>query len=190
MPGSRIRRPLALTLLAAAAIFSGCSLSYEEARVAEGIAGETPDTIMVNFRHTVVNEGKLWVKFSAERAESYGKRKEVVLLGVRFQEYDAEGKLVTEARADRAVFNTASEDATAAGSILIRAPEEKASLSATSLSWFKEGKRLQGGAGETVRLEKEDGSFVEGRGFKADFRRRRVEFGSSVRGSYVAEEGR
>src|SRR5512136_1543800 len=103
MPGIRIRRPLALTLLAAAAIFSGCSLNYEEARVAEGIAGETPDTIMVNFRHTVVNEGKLWVKFSAERAESYGKRKEVVLLGVRFQEYDAEGKLVTEARADKAV---------------------------------------------------------------------------------------
>jgi len=190
MPGIRSLRSLALPLLAAAALFSGCSLNYEEARMAEGIAGETPDTIMVNFRHTVVNEGKVWVKFSAERTESYGKRKEVVLLGVRFQEYDAEGKLVTEARADRAVFKVDSEDATAAGSILIRAPEEKASLSAESLSWFKEGKRLEGGAGETVRLQKEDGSFVEGRGFRADFRRRRVQFSSSVKGSYVAEEGK
>jgi LPS export ABC transporter protein LptC len=174
----------------AAALLAGCSLSYEEAKVAEGISGETPDTVMVNFQHTVVNEGKVWVKLSAERAESYGKRKEVVLLGVRFQEYDAEGRLVTEARADRAVFNVESEDATASGSILIRAPEEKASLSAGSLSWFKDGKRLEGGGGETVRLEKEDGSFVEGRGFKADFRRRRLEFGSSVRGSYVAEDGK
>jgi hypothetical protein len=86
------------------------------------------------------------------------------------------------------VFNVTSEDATASGSILIRVPEDKASLSAESLSWFKEGKRLEGGAGETVRLEKEDGSFVEGLGFKADFRRRRLEYGSSVRGSYVAEE--
>jgi LPS export ABC transporter protein LptC len=152
------------------------------------MAGETPDTIMINFQHTVVNEGKVWVKLAAERAESFGERKEVVLRGVRFQEYDAAGKLVTEAQADRAVFNVASEDASASGAIVIRAPEEKAALKATSLSWFKEGKRLEGGPGETVRLEKEDGSFVEGQGFKADFRRRRLEFGSSVRGSYVAGE--
>jgi LPS export ABC transporter protein LptC len=176
------------SLLLAALILSGCSLSYEEAHLAEDLAGETPDTVMLNFQHTVVNEGRVWVRLSAERAESFGQRKEVVLVEVRFQEYNAAGQLVTEARADRAKFNVASEDATAGGAIVIRAPEEKATLSASSLSWFKEGKRLESGAGETVRLEKEDGSFVEGTGFKADFRRRRLEFASSVRGSYVVGE--
>jgi LPS export ABC transporter protein LptC len=189
MPSGRPGRSLAPSLLLGAVLLAGCSLSYEEARLAEGMAGEMPDTVMINFRHTVVNGGKLWVRLAAARAESFGKRKEVVLYGVRFQEYDTAGKLVTEAQADRAVFNVSSEDATAAGSIVIRAPEEKATLRAASLSWFKEGKRLEGGSGETVRLEKEDGSFVEGLDFKADFRRRRLEFGSSVRGSYVAGEG-
>ena len=188
MPNGRHLRSLPAPLLLGALLLAACSLSYEEARLAEDLAGETPDTIMVNFRHTVVNEGKVWVRFAAERAESFGKRKEVVLSGVRFQEYDAAGKLVTEAQADHATFNVASEDATAGGAIVIRAPEEKATLSAANLSWFKEGKRLEAGAGETVRLEKEDGSFVEGTGFKADFRRRRLEFGSSVRGRYVAGE--
>jgi LPS export ABC transporter protein LptC len=189
MPSVSFCRALALSLLSGAALLAGCALDYEEARVAEGIAAEIPDTVMINFRHTVVSEGKVWVKLAAGRAESFGKRKEVVLHEVSFQEYDAAGTLVTEARADRAVFNVASEDATATGSILIRAPEEEASLSAGSLSWTKEGKRLAGGSAETVRLQKEDGSFVEGRGFKADFRRRRLEFGSAVRGRYVAGEG-
>jgi LPS export ABC transporter protein LptC len=189
MASGSLARFLPASLLFGAVLLAGCSLNYEEARFAESMAGGTPDTIMVNFRHTVVNEGKVWVKMAAERAESFGERKEIVLRGVRFEEYNSAGKLVTEAQADRAVFNVGSEDASASGAIAIRAPEEKAALSATSLSWFKEGKRLEAGPGETVRLEKEDGSFVEGRGFKADFRRRRLEFGSSVRGSYVAGEG-
>jgi len=71
---------------------------------------------------------------------------------------------------------------------VIRAPQEKASLQAEVLAWIKEGKRLEGQPGEAVRLEKEDGSFVAGRGFRADFRRRRLEFDSAVRGFYVTEE--
>ena len=52
----------------------------------------------------------------------------------------------------------------------------------------REGRRLEAEPEETVRLEKDDGSFVEGRGFTADFRRKRIEFSSQVRGSYVWEE--
>jgi len=178
----------AAPLLLAAALLSGCSLNYEEARLAEDLAAETPDAVMIGLRHTVVNESRVWVRLEAQRAESFGKRKEIALQGVRFQEYDAAGRLVTEARADRAVFNVATEDAAASGAIVIRAPEEKATLSAEGLSWFKEGKRLEGGPDQKVRLEKEDGSFVEGRGFKADFRRRRLQFASEVRGRYAAQQ--
>jgi hypothetical protein len=39
-----------------------------------------------------------------------------------------------------------------------------------------------------VRLAKEDGSFLEGRGFQADFSRRRLEFTQGASGSYVEGE--
>jgi hypothetical protein len=89
------------------------------------------------------------------------------------------------------VYHSDSEDAEVTGNILIRAAEEKASLSAESLSWLKEGRRLSSGPGQSVRLAKEDGSFLEGRGFQADFRRRRLEFAQGASGGYVeGEDGR
>ena len=51
-----------------------------------------------------------------------------------------------------------------------------------------DGRRLVADDGQTVRLQKDDGSYVEGEGFSADFRRKRLEFSSRVRGSYVREE--
>jgi LPS export ABC transporter protein LptC len=182
----KLRLPALLAALLA--LGGGCSLSYEEARVAENIAAEIPDTVMTRFTHTVVANGRVWVKLSAERAEGYDKTKRIVLAGVRFEEYDSQGRLATEARADRVVYHTDSENAEVEGNILIRVPEDKASLAAASLSWVKEGRRLSGGAGQSVRIARENGSFVEGRGFRADFRRRRLEFAEGVGGSYVEDE--
>jgi LPS export ABC transporter protein LptC len=165
-----------------------CSLDYEQARVAESIPGQTPETILIDFTHTVVAGGRVWVILEADRAETYSERKEIVLEGVYFREYDEEGNLLTEARAEEAVFSTESEDATVSGSIVIYSPEEQAALKAGQLSWTREGRRLVAGDGQTVRLQKDDGSFVEGQGFSADFRRKKLEFASRVRGSYVWEE--
>jgi LPS export ABC transporter protein LptC len=175
-------------LAAALALGGGCSLSYEEARMAEQIAPEIPDTVMIGFTHTVIDEGRVWVKLSARRAEGYDQSKKIVLAEVRFQEFDRQGRLATEAAADRAVYNSDTEDAEVTGNILLRAPEEKASITAESLSWIKEGRRLSSGAGQSVRLAKEDGSFLEGRGFQADFRRRRLEFTQGASGGYVEGE--
>ena len=165
-----------------------CSLDYEQARVAESIPGQTPETILIDFTHTVVVGGRVWVILEAARAETYGERKEIVLQGVHFREYDERGNLLTEARAEEAVFSTDSEDATVSGSIMIYSPEEQAALTAGRLSWTREGRRLVAGDGQTVRLQKDDGTFVEGLGFSADFRRKKLEFASRVRGSYVWEE--
>jgi LPS export ABC transporter protein LptC len=165
-----------------------CSLDYEQARVVESISEQIPETILFEFTHTVVTGGRVWVVLEAERAETYGERKEIILQGVFFREYDDEGNLLTEAHADRAVFATESENATVSGSIQIYSHEEQASLQAGRLSWIQEGRRLIADDGQTVRLQKDDGSFVEGEGFSADFRKKRLEFSSRVRGSYVREE--
>jgi LPS export ABC transporter protein LptC len=169
-------------------LFLSCSLDYEQATVAESISGQIPETILFEFTHTVVSQGRVWVILEAQRAESYGERNEILLQGVFFREYGGEGNLITEARADRAVFSTDSENATVSGSIQIYSHEQKASLQAGRLSWVHEGRRLIADDGQTVRLQKDDGSYVEGEGFSADFRRKRLEFSSRARGSYVREE--
>jgi LPS export ABC transporter protein LptC len=173
---------------ATVAVLGACSLDYNPARLEEEIAAEIPDSVLVDFRHTIVSGDRVWVILEARRAETYGKRDEIVLEGVRFREYNPEGELVSEAYADRAVFNTESEDATAAGSIRIRSPKDEASLFADSLVWSREGKQLQAEAEARVRLEKEDGSYLEGQGFSADFRRRRLRFERGAAGRYVWEE--
>jgi LPS export ABC transporter protein LptC len=178
----------ALTLACLGLALAACSLDYEQARVAESMGGETPETILIGFTHTIVSNGRVWVILEADRAESYAERKEIYLQGVRFREFDSQGELITEARAERAMFDTDSENASVTGSIVIHSTEEEASLEASRLTWTREGRRLEAEPEETVRLEKDDGSFVEGRGFTADFRRKRIEFSSQVRGSYVWEE--
>lgn len=172
-------------LAAAVALFSACSLDYERARVEESLAGQTPQTVLLDFTHTVVSRGRVWVILEASRAETFGESKTVVLRDVHFREFDEQGELVTEARAERAVFHSDTEDAELQGSITIYSPEEGGSLQADRLSWTHAGRRLAAGEGMAVRLEKDDGSFVEGLGFSADFRRKKLEFSSRVRGSYV-----
>jgi LPS export ABC transporter protein LptC len=188
MPRRRFPALLAAALTATLALGAGCSLSYEEARMAEQIAPEIPDTVMIGFTHTVIDEGRVWVRLSAQRAEGYDQSKRIVLSDVRFQEFDREGGLATEAAADRAVYHSDSEDAEVTGNIMLQAPQEKVLITAASLSWIKEGRRLSSGEGQSVRLAKEDGSFLEGRGFQADFRRRRLEFTQGASGGYVEGE--
>ena len=169
-------------------VFSSCTLDYDQARVAESIAEQIPETILIEFTHTIVSGGRVWVVLEAERAETYGERKEIVLQGAVFQEYDENGDLLIEARADNAVFKIDSEDATVSGSIVIYSPEQQASLKAGRLTWTREGRRLVADDGQAVRLQTDDGSFVEGRGFSADFRRKELKFSSRVRGSYVEQQ--
>ncbi|MBN1836018.1 MAG: LPS export ABC transporter periplasmic protein LptC [Spirochaetales bacterium] len=165
-----------------------CSLDYNPARLDEEIAEEVPETVLLDFRHTIVTGDQVWVVLEASRAETYEKRKEIILEEVSFREYNSAGELVSEASADRAVYHTDTEDASASGTIRIDSPKEEASLEAGSLLWTREGKRLEAEPADAVRLQKQDGSIVEGRGFRADFRRRRIQFDGPVEGRYVWEE--
>ncbi len=175
-----------LTLLILLSLFS-CSLDYEEARIAETMTAETPETILMNFTHTIVNKGRVTVILEADRAETYTVKEEIHLRGIHYREFGNDGAVLTEAIAERAVFYTKSEDASFSGNIIIYSPEEETTLFAESLSWTKEGKRLEANPAETVRLKKDDESFVEGKGFSAGFREKELEF-SSARGQYVWEE--
>ncbi len=149
---------------------------------------ETPGTVLNRFTHTVVSNGKISVILEAEKAVTYGKKKQTVLKNVHFLEFDDEGSKLTEGWADKVIFFTETENARLTGSIFIYSFQEETAIMAESLSWTKEGRILEADPGDPVMVKKDDGSFVEGKGFKADFRRKRLEFRSGVKGSYVYEE--
>lgn len=152
--------------------------------MAEDIAEEIPETVFIDFTHSIVDGGRLWVVLEAERAESYPKKKEISLAMVHFREYDEQGSIVIAGQADKAVFFTDSENARLTGAIFIYSAPDEAGLYAESLTWTREGKILESGGSSAVLLRKDDGSFMEGREFRADLRRKEFRFAAGVTGRY------
>lgn len=73
----------------------GCELDYESAMMADEIAEDIPDTILLEFTHIVVKDGRETFRVGAERGEFYEKKRQTLFFGVNFQEFDAEGSLIT-----------------------------------------------------------------------------------------------
>ena len=170
-----------------AAILS-CSFDYDEAVVEEELSEYIPDSVMTGFSQTVIEEDGSKIRILASRAEIYEKLDKMVAEEIAFQEFDAEGRLRTEGRAEAAIYYTDTENAEFTGSIVFTLVEEGTTLAAEGISWEKESKRLTTPPGATVLLEREDGSFIEGRDMIADLRTMVVELGRAVRGRIVIKE--
>jgi LPS export ABC transporter protein LptC len=165
-----------------------CSFDYEGATIDEALAEETPESRIVGLSQTVVENGTTSFEIEAESVEVYEGHTKTVAYGVRFREYDAEGDLLTEGRADRAVFRNETEDAEFEGNVRLHAVKEELVVETDRVEWNSEERRLLTPPDSRVRLEKEDGSFLEGRGFEADLRRRYVRFQAAVKGYYVVND--
>lgn len=172
----------------AALLLAGCSLDYREAEAGESMGENIPDTVLYGVTHRVVKESRLAVSFQAERVENYTKKKETILESLQFTEYGDEGEPLTEGRAGSVLFHTDNENAELSGSVRVRSYKEKATVTTGSLAWVKDKRLLNGDPEETVTLEKEDGSYVSGRGFQGDFRAKTVRFAGPVVGMFVYDE--
>ena len=166
----------------------GCSLDYREAAVEEKLAEEIPNTVLNKVVHTIVQDGMIKVVLEAEKAENYAEREEMSLKGIHFKEFDDKGEIVIEGWADQAVFYTDTENAYLEGSIYFYSYLEEAGIFAESFSFDKEEKSLRSSKEHRVTIERDDGSYIEGSGFEADFRRKVYQFSSEVEGKYVEEE--
>jgi hypothetical protein len=184
--GNRRLAAAALVLAILAAV--GCSLDYREMEAEDAIAEGTADSILYGVKHRIVKDSLLAVSFEAEKVENYAKRKQTILESLQFEEFGNVGEILTEGRAGSVIYHTDTENAELSGSVSVRSYTEKATVTTGSLSWVKEKRLLTGGPEETVTLEKEDGSYVSGRGFLGDFRIKAVHFSGPVMGIYVTED--
>lgn len=171
-------------LLIVPLLLLGCSLDYHTGQ-ATGTSVSTPDTILYNFATTSVHGSKLYFKIEAAEAENFNKENLTVLKKVTFREYDAEGKVIAQGSADKAVYHTDTKNAELTGNIEMYSAQEKARITTDYLSWDNQTKTLTGKPGVTVTILKDDGSKIEAKGFEADLRTRSIKFSSDVRGTFV-----
>jgi LPS export ABC transporter protein LptC len=178
--------PLLLLSLFFALLF-GCSFDYEEARIAEDLAEEVPETVIIDFSRTRIDGGRPKFEISGSRAATYGKRMETEVEELLFREFGEDGDVTTEGRADRILISSETEDADIEGNIRFYHAEEETGIEAESLSW-NNGERILTGEEGKVTVSKKSGSTLTGEGFRADLRRKRIEFSGGARGSWVEEE--
>ncbi|MBN2531992.1 MAG: LPS export ABC transporter periplasmic protein LptC [Spirochaetales bacterium] len=177
-----------LSIISTILFISGCSLDYSSANLAEDLSEKVPETVFLNFSQTQVKDGKITNKIEAERAESYTKKKEMIMEYARFQELDENGDIQTEGKADRAVLYTETDDADLFGNVYFYSYTEKTSIYADTLYWKDRDEKLLGDPGAKVLVKKDDGSYIEGKGFSTDFKLREITFTNGVNGKYIKAE--
>lgn len=175
--------PICITL-----IISACSLDYSSVYVTEDMSENIPDSILYEFTHTSVKNGLPTFRLSAGTAYIYNKKEETKLSDILFQEFNRKGEIITEGRADEAVFFTDSENAEFWGNLFFYSSSEEASFQTAYLYWNNEEKRLIGKKDGEVLIERDTGTELRGTGFEAEARTRIVTFIGPVSGTYVQED--
>lgn len=167
---------------------AGCSLDYSSAQVEVEADQSIPDTISVGIIYRMVKNSRPVIELKADRAETYNARKETILTAARFTEFDKEGGIATDGRAQSVVYYTETENAEISGSVYVHSAAEEGSISTDSLSWENKTRILTADPDALVVVKKDDGSYISGRGFVGDFRVKEVRFSGPVEGKYVYEK--
>ena len=173
--------------LASAMLLAGCSFDYRSTELDEELAEEVPNTVLNGVEHTVMSGDRVTAVLRIDRVESYDERDLLVLSGIHFTEFDADGLVITEAWAERAEYRSKTGDARAEGSVVVSSDREDARITATGLNWSDSERILTGDDGAEVVLERGDGSRLAGTGFEADVARRIVRYLGPVSGSLVVD---
>lgn len=171
--------------LASAILLAGCSFDYRSTELDEELAEEVPNTVLNGVEHTVMSGDRVTAVLRIDRVESYDERDLLVLSGIHFTEFDADGLVITEAWAERAEYRSKTGDARAEGSVVVSSDREDARITATGLNWSDAERVLTGDEGAEVVLEWGDGSRLAGFDFEADVARRIVRYLGPVSGSLV-----
>ncbi len=187
----RNHRSLSFIFLSSAVfLLIGCSLDYREGEEGTKLAESVPDLVFRNFVHTSVNGEKILFQLEAERAEMFNQKQITVLTKARFIEYDDAGAVALEGRAGSAVYHTDTENADLTGGVSGYSVSDKVSFSAAALYWQKDDRLLKSRGNEIVRIEKDDGSYIEGAFFTVDVARKSLTFNAAVRGRYRYDENK
>lgn len=167
--------------------FTSCRFDYEETIMAEDLAEEVPQTILKNFSQVMVKDSVPAFYIEAEESSTFDKKKETLFKSVLFMEYDEDGNVVTEGRADNAKMFNETESVELRGSLSFNSKREESSLNGEYLFWDNENSTLTGRDDDEIRIVDKDGSEISGKGFYANSKTKTIRFSSDVSGSMINE---
>ncbi len=166
-------------------ILSACSLEYDNS-VAETLDESIPTSRLYEVKRVQVQGGQPKVSFEAEEAVVWEKKEETELFEFVFNEFDEQKDVITTGEADYLLISD-SNDAQITGDVYGYSSRNEASIEAESLSWQDESRELSSNGDTDVVIEMDNGSVMEGRGFKVDMYTNTTSFESGISG--ILESG-
>lgn len=154
-----------------------CSFDYSAAVLDDELRDDTPNSSMVDFDHSIVENDKVIFRVMAAKAELFEAKKEILLRDAYFIEYDqTSSEPITVGQAKRVRFYTESQNAELSDYLYFYSKRNEASLESGYLFWDNDKKTLEARRDKLVTIKKDDGSNIRGEGFAADLRTRSFSF--------------
>ena len=166
----------------------GCSFDYNKMGEKDQLADTIPETILYNITQVRVRNGTISSKIAADKIETFKNKNIMYITKLHYTEISRTGETLTEGWADKATYYTDTENAEISGNIYFYSTEEKAGVHADYLNWDNQAKILTSRPGEKVTVSRDDGSYVEGFGFRANFKLKEITFSGNVKGIFIDEE--
>ncbi len=165
-----------------------CSIDYGDTTLPDKMLEDTPDNILRSFLYTESSGGHKTFSIYAAKAEIYNTREQTVLEDVVFRQFDSNGSLITEGRADKGVIFTENDNAEMSGNLRIYSSVQEAELDTSYLYWNNKDKTLTGKQDKSITIRRDSGTVITGKDFSADMRTKTYSLGRGVHGEYVYEE--
>lgn len=175
----------ALLLAVLLPVAGGCAPDNALPEGADG-EGAIPQVEVLQARMVVDRDYR--VEMRVDRIATYRDRNLQVFEGISFREYGPDGALRLEGEADRGIFFFDSENIELTGTVWFHSFQEEARLESSHLSWDQADRLLAGPPDGRVSLLRDDGSVVEGTGFRLKGRENKIIFSRGVAGRFSAEE--
>ncbi len=184
---SQLPVPSLVTILIILAFSAGCSLDYENERLASELKKDIPDTVMYGFRQINVERHVPTLEISAESVSGYNRDQRIHLEGVKIHEYSGDGKAVTEGEIGAVRYDLKERIIELDSGVYISRLEEDGPLSVEgeSFTWFENENKISAPADSTVSFTDGTEGNMSGRGFSAETDTSRIHFSEGVSGYYA-----
>jgi LPS export ABC transporter protein LptC len=163
-----------------------CSFDYGQAPVSDS---NTPDVVMKDVEYVRVRNGEPQVRFYAELAERYEKRRTMELKKFSFEQFGSrDAKIDAIGRAGEAHVELESGNINLSAQVNLEIESEDIIIETEKLTWLDKERVLSGGEEDEVNIHRANGTGFTGIGFQVNSRNRTWEFSGGANGTYIHDD--
>ena len=173
-----MQEPTLIVALLMCAVFSSCSLKYDEDETTQD---DSPELEFTNVDYKKYENKVMTSQIQADALEQYKSDDTAYAKNASFKSWNKKAELVAEGSCGYLGLDSDKEVYVLFDDIFIDNVEQEFKLEAQSLKWSGKTQMLVSGAEDVVRLERDDVE-VSGSGFSASADTRSFEFANPVSG--------